>query len=700
MIFLYLMVKKSPMSFLSITTKFLMALFCILFVGCKKDTVDFSKFGSNASPLIISPLGKLQLTLGDLIKSDSLISFDSSGLIRFKTSNDSIYGSNPSDIFSEFDIRELKSVFKLNNFVVPGVDFSENLTLRQMFNDLTESEKEKIEPLDGKLEIFPSLVLFSNERNKVFENVDFKYLDFSGGTLKMTFSNNLPTKMQNVLVNVYDTTLNGDETFIGAFEFPEILPFSSKEANIQLEGKRLTDKMSYVLVNTETTQSPFPVLINLNDNVQINVQLIGGAVVSGLTKLPPISLPNQLNRVDLSSNFPGLELKEVGLLSSKLEIKLSTTIQSQLEVNLLFPDITINNQPLSSINLDNNSNSEKTLDVSGAKIFLGSNLSTPYNNLRIVSSTIIASTSNMVYFDSGDNITLNYGFPDFQIDYVKGFFGTEKTTVNLGNIDLSELATYTSNVTLNNPIINIAIQNSIGVPSKLHFNLTSYNSTGESLQLELDDQEINFPNFSNRGSVYSTNITIDTSNSNIVSCLSLPASKLKGFVEVITNFNGKVNDNFIDKNSEIKIGYSINVPLRFTMDETSITDTLDLAEYMFNLIQAKQVELISRTLNELPLDAKLGFVFLDSSSLAIDSVQSIDFITAADTDIDGKIVNPTEIESNIALSDAIVSKIRQGLITKIVLRIKLNSDEIQNKKVIALNAKSKILTSLALRIKL
>lgn len=691
---------KSLLNVMNVIFFTIAVFFVCAFCGCKKNVVDFSKYDSEISPLIVTPLGKVQLTMRDLIKEDSLIKYDSSGLIRFFTSNDSIYGSKPSDMFDDFELRELKSIFKLNNFVLPGVDFSETISLRDMFSDLSNSEKEKIEPLAGKFEIFPSLVLFSYERNDVFNNVDFKYLDFSKGILRMTFSNNLPTKLQNVLVNVYDTTLAGDEIFIGAFEFPEILPLSSKVSEIDLKGLRLTNKLSYVLVNIETVQTPIPVLINLNDNVKVAVNLFGATVVSGFAKLPQISLPNQLNRIDLSSNFPDVELKEIGLLNSKFSVKMESSINSNLKVNLVFPDISINGKPLDEILLDNQTNNEKILDVSGSKIFLGSNLSKPYNNLRVVTTTNIDETPDMVYFDSSDNITMRYGFSDFNIDYIKGYFGNKTTTVNLGVVDLTELANFTNNVTLNNPKININILNSIGIPCKLRFNLTTYNSKGESMKLELDDQEINFPNFVDRGTSYFTNISIDTSNSNIVSCLSLPANRIIGNVEVITNFEGRVYDNYIDNNSSIKIGYEIDVPLRFTMRETNISDTFSVVGLLSDLIQAKFIELIARTQNELPFDAKLSFVFTDSAYNSLDSLGNINLISAAEVDVDGEIVKVVETETIVNLTDVIISKIRRGLVSNIILKIQLNSGGLIDNKVVALNSNNKIVSSIAFRLKI
>jgi len=667
--------------------------------GCKRNEIDLNKYNSNISPLIISPIGKLQLTVSDLIKSDSLITYDSSGLIRFWLLEDSVFGNKPTDIFDEFTVKELSSSYKFNDFVIPGVNFNETITLREMLGGISDSEKQKIEPFDGTIEVFPSLVLFSSDRKGIFNNVDFKYLDFTKGSLKMTFANNLPTTLNNVLINVFDTSLSGNEVFVGSFEFPEILPFTSEISEIDLKGKRLTDKLSYVLVNIETTQSPVPVLINLNDNIEVDVKMLGASVYSGLAKLPRISLPNQLTRIDLSSNFPNVELKEIGLLSSKFQVKMESTINSTVNVDLVFPDITIGGQPLDGIKLDNVSNTEKTLDVTGAKVFLGTNLSKPYNNLRIVTTTLIDSTSSMVYFDSSDKITLTYGFPDFNIDYLLGYFGSETTRVSLGNIDLNELSDYTDNVKVNNPKIIISIANSIGIPSKLRFNLTTYSSSGESLKLNVDDQEIAYPDFVDRGNILNTIISIDTSNSNLVECLSLPANRINGDVEVVTNYNGKVYNNFIDKGSEIKIGYNIDVPMRFTMEPTSIMDTLILGDLGVDIIESEYIEVVARTINELPFDAGMSFKFADTGNVVIDSLENIDFIEAADVDVDGKVILTKETETVIRLTDAIAQKIKNKQISAIILKVNLNSGGIQDNTVVALNSRNKILTSLAFRFK-
>lgn len=679
--------------------------FCILLLvffilSCKREEIDFSKYNNKTSPLIVSPIGKAQLSVSDLIRKDSLILYDSTGLIRFFMSSDSVFGDRPATIFEDFKVNELQSVLKFDQFILPSINLSENITIRDMIEDLDETEKQKLEPLDGRFEVFPSLVLYSSTRNKIFENVDFKYLDFSKGKLKMTFTNRLPTRLENVIINVYDTSLLGVENLIGSFEFSSVLPLSSEVSEIDLQDKRLTDKLAYVLTNAETVQSATPVLINLNDYINVDVKLTESKVFAGLAKLPQISLPNQLTRIDLSSNFPDLEIKEIGLLNALFTVKLESTINSTVSLKLALPDISQSGVQIEDILLDNQTNNEKSLDVSGAKIFLGSNLSKPYNNLRIVSTTTIDSTSSMVYFDSSDKISLTYGFPDFNVDYVSGYFGTNSTTVNLGDIDLSSLRNYTENLTLSNPTINLKIQNSIGIPSKLKFDIYSFSQNGNSLKLNLEDQEIGFPTFTERGKIFETNIIIDTSNSNISECLSLPANKLSGSVEVITNYAGKDYTNFLDSQSEIKIGYSVDVPMVFTMEETKIFDTFPVGNLVVDLRKSEYIELLAKTINELPFDAVLGFKFADTGFVVLDSLENIDLIRSASVDENGRVISSSETETTIRFTDELAEKFRQNAIQNIIIQVKLNSGDIDQKKIVALNSQNKIVTTLAFKYKM
>lgn len=679
--------------------------FCILLLvffilSCKREEIDFSKYNNKTSPLIVSPIGKAQLSVSDLIRKDSLILYDSTGLIRFFMSSDSVFGDRPAKIFEDFKVKELQSVLKFDQFILPSINLSKNITIRDMIEDLDETEKQKLEPLDGRFEVFPSLVLYSSTRNKIFENVDFKYLDFSKGKLKMTFTNRLPTRLENVLINVYDTSLLGVENLIGSFEFPSVLPLSSEVSEIDLQDKRLTDKLAYVLTNAESVQSATPVLINLNDYINVDVKLTESKVFAGLAKLPQISLPNQLTRIDLSSNFPDLEIKEIGLLNALFTVKLESTIKSTISLKLALPDISRSGVQIEDILLDNQTNNEKSLDVSGAKIYLGSNLSKPYNNLRIVSTTTIDSTSSMVYFDSSDKISLTYGFPDFNVDYVSGYFGTNSTTVNLGDIDLSSLRDYTENLTLSNPTINLKIQNSIGIPSKLKFDIYSFSQNGNSLKLNLEDQEIGFPTFIERGKIFETNIIIDTSNSNISECLSLPANKLSGSVEVITNYAGKVYTNFLDSQSEIKIGYSVDVPMVFTMEETKIFDTFPVGNLVVDLRKSEYIELLAKTINELPFDAVLGIKLADTGFVVLDSLENIDLIRSASVDENGRVISSSETETTIRFTDELAEKFRQNTIQNIIIQVKLNSGDIDQKKIVALNSQNKIVTTLAFKYKM
>jgi len=135
------------------------------------------------------------------------------------------------------------------------------------------------------------------------------------------------------------------------------------------------------------------------------------------------------------------------------------------------------------------------------------------------------------------------------------------------------------------------------------------------------------------------------------------------------------------------------------MEPTSIMDTLILGDLGVDIIESEYIEVVARTINELPFDAGMSFKFADTGNVVIDSLENIDFIEAADVDVDGKVILTKETETVIRLTDAIAQKIKNKQISAIILKVNLNSGGIQDNTVVALNSRNKILTSLAFRFK-
>ena len=669
--------------------------------SCRRDKLDYQKF-SSPNPLIGIPLGNSVVKASDLIQEDDFFKYDTSGLIRLWVNDDSTYRENFYQSLNDITLDKLTNRFSFSDFVLPVVDDKQSITLRDLAKNLNDQEKQDIESLDGKLEIFPSVILYDNERTRLFDSVDFKYLNFSEGNLTIEIKNNLPTSVSNIIIDLFDTTQTGQEVLIGSFQYPIIQPLSSRKESVSLKGKRISDRLCYTIKNAETVQSAFPVIIDLNSDLGLNINLINGKVISGFAKLPEVNLFNQFNRIDLSDNLGSYKLKNIGVYTGKLDISMKTSLKTNVNLELALPDITLNGQYLDKIILKNKSGENTSrVNLSDSRIFLGSEVSKPFNQLRVVNSIFAESTSNMVEFDTSDAIELTFDFIDFALDYIQGDFGRSVENLNLGNIYLGDISDFSRGFEFDDPEIAVFVENSVGIPIEMIMDVTAKNNGGGELRLDVDTFRINTPSLMDRGQVKETVITIDKANSNIVDCISLPADRFDSKVRLTTNPDGTSFDNFIDRKSYVQVGYGVDIPMSFSAERVKLTDTVSFnAANLAGIerIQYADIELVTK--NTFPFDVNFGLEFAyrgDSTLIIIDSLEDVDLVIGAVVNKFGIASDTVTKYSQIPISADLLGHFQRGAINCVIIKGMMNSTDITNNTVVSLNQNAELKTSLAIK---
>jgi hypothetical protein len=119
-------------------------------------------------------------------------------------------------------------------------------------------------------------------------------------------------------------------------------------------------------------------------------------------------------------------------------------------------------------------------------LFLGASTTKDYNVLRTNVSVTIKASTGMVNFDSSDNIKITLDPSAAKFDYLDGYLGTKTFDININDLDVSQLAKLGKGIRMENPIMDIYVDNSFGVPILVRLVITSKDDKNNTLPMNVD----------------------------------------------------------------------------------------------------------------------------------------------------------------------------------------------------------------------
>jgi hypothetical protein len=142
-------------------------------------------------------------------------------------------------------------------------------------------------------------------------------------------------------------------------------------------------------------------------------------------------------------------------------------------------------------------------------------------------------------------------------------------------------------------------------------------------------------------SAVNTTIDINENNSNITSLIALKPDKISYKVSLKMNPLGNLHtyDDFLLRESFVKVDADVEIPLSINVSNLRLTDTVE-----FTSASIKDVEKIEKGSfnfivdNQFPFDAFTTIYLLDPSNKVIDSLTSADPIIAGVADANGRVV--------------------------------------------------------------
>jgi len=342
--------------------------------------------------------------------------------------------------------------------------------------------------------------------------------------------------------------------------------------------------------------------------------------------------------VDSTQNFPFTfandeELDSMIVKTGNLIFEISSDFQHTGQITMSFPNITRNGSTL-----------EKIVDIDDASGNFSANISEPIDGYTIHLNDSVGSDSLFLPVDFSVTINKTGGNPDpaptdsinivakisaLEFETIFGYIGDYELISETGELQIGFFDNpMEGNIEFEDPIINLNIENSYGVPAAITLKeFKGYNNAGDSTDLDFgaDDSLVfnyaypRISDYNNSDIVKDTTVSIDRDNSNLPEFLATMPSSLKYNMSAVSNPDGNISYNFVSDESEINVGFEFILPLYFKADHYALTDTME-----FDLFQdadmIEKITLMLEVTNGLPIDIDFQIIFMDSLYNTVDSL--------------------------------------------------------------------------------
>jgi hypothetical protein len=279
--------------------------------------------------------------------------------------------------------------------------------------------------------------------------------------------------------------------------------------------------------------------------------------------------------------------------------------------------------------------------------------SPPYNNLSLgMEITPDPATP------TGTPFTITFGIDSTDLQSVSGYFGQRPVNIPSGsfNLDLGNIADFTSGFTLTDPSLTFKMNNGMGVSMVVSMDLDGSNTDGDITQL--NPPSFNVAQATAPGSPVQTNFTMNNGNSNIVGFLdALPTQLIySGQMSLNPNNTGGVS-NFLSDGDVLQVGMEIDLPMELRTSNLGFEEEFDMGLAEEDIIDFLALEFESR--NGFPFELNLTLSFLDSTGLVTDSVL-MPLLEPAVVDANGRVVQSTTSNLEVQLTSNQINRLTKA----------------------------------------
>lgn len=393
-------------------------------------------------------------------------------------------------------------------------------------------------------------------------------------------------------------------------------------------------------------------LVNIPDQEPVEIQLS--------TALPVYDLEASLGTI------AGMEMQSASFSSGYILMTLQTPapVTADVEVKLLVKSATRLSQPLESTLRLKTGNTEVSdtmfLDQS---LFDFSNGGGAYNHFGLRAE--IVDPGNL---SASDELLVMSELKNLELQNAQGFFGERAIKIPSGNLllELDLLEDLIDGIKFTDPSFKLRAISTVGIGVGISPDLKGVNRDGKVTALDTATYILNPA--ANVNSPEEMLIELNSSNSNVVDFLAAIPHNLLFAGEARLNPGGRT-PNFIDKDSEIKVGVDIDVPLEMSIENMKLEKKLEVDFFSENPEEVQSGEIIFRSLNAFPFDLDVSVAILDRDTR--DSIHGfhLPLLSTAQVDGTGKVVRPTRSEGvSVEITESMLEALTRSDKMKLVAR--------------------------------
>ncbi|MCH1401641.1 MAG: hypothetical protein L7U78_03850 [Schleiferiaceae bacterium] len=616
--------------------------------SCQTDLVDPTDINIVAEPALAFPLGSVNLTMEHLLAPDDSLIYNDNATYKVVVAQDSVFGINVNDLVSIPAQSPSSSAISMGTIAVDNVTMSQSIALGAIASDAGLTS---ITAAHGSNAPFPSM----NESNVGTYGGSgfgsFSSASFSNGTLSLELTNNWPVPV-SLGVDLVNTSTGST-----------IVSYSLSNASANggtvtdtesLMNKTLPSSIGFKITSLTSSGSGTSFVgIDTTDNLVLDISSADLEVYTAVTQINSQDISSDTQYVDLSTGGSE-ELRELMLATASFDYEFTSSLATDLELNLNFPGSDKNGNEIdTTITISAGATTTGSINMNNTILDLTQDPAQNHSRLPIaVSATLLGSTS-MVTVDSSDALNMTFEMANLQFGHIKGFFGTQQITIDPGAVDLAIdfLDNFEGSISFAEPSISMDVTNSIGLPIELVLDFASYKD-GTAYALNGPNYVLPYP--TTLGNTATGTLSYDNTNSSIVDVFTLPKDSIVYGGEVNVNHDTATfgTDNFVTNTSSISGDLLMEMPFYFTAAGLAFGDTLatdmDNANALPEGATLESAKILLQTTTTLPLDANVQIKFYDASWNEV-MMKDLGLMESGTPDAAGIITTANALDSELAL---------------------------------------------------
>jgi len=317
----------------------------------------------------------------------------------------------------------------------------------------------------------------------------------------------------------------------------------------------------------------------------------------------------------------GAQLAHINVKSGTISLTLNSTFKQNVSAVITFPTAKKAGVAL-QVNANVNwpsSSSTASIDLSGYNIDL-SNGNTTKNYLPYTINFTVAGTGETLL--PGDALSASISMTDIKYSFIDGFLGSYDIPIPADTINVAVFDnTLNASIFINNPKINLAFKNSLGLNVLTTFD-DIYGLTATGIRRNMSVAPVTVVGASSAGQTAVSNYTMDSANTGgAVQNLFNPAPNhviYDGRVRINPGGTGSTY-NFVTDSSAITITADAELPAWFKIITFTLQDTVKLELPVdTSLLQTAEFKMLMD--NALPLYGRVQLFFADASFNFLDSL--------------------------------------------------------------------------------